>query len=417
MSLIANACGHASGDLSTVQPGYFGRLCGRLRGTRHGAAAEDQGHNAKAHVLVNACQLTRLDDDAGLLENFPPHRVARVLVQLDDPAGHTPGHLLLRTRNGVHRRGVARSRGQDPRVHHRDPDQSRPRRRPRPRRRSRPGRPAASPEKEAQPGPARGRARRGRGQGHRLDTRASRPVSALEDPSVVCDILDALAVNLDGKPAAPEYFSRRRRVLHRALGYAVRKKRLSQPAEQRQPARRLDPAAGPRRHPRPARCRQPGPGRVHARCLRHRRQTAGPAVPRLLRLHVLRHDAPVRGRRPHPRGLPPARDRMGPPDLRRLQPRRREGLHRRRPGPRAPRPQRPHQGQAHRPRARRPVRKVPIPPELVELLRAHIQPSASPPTGGCSGPRTVTRSSPPPGGRSGRRSAPRRSPPPSSPRR
>jgi hypothetical protein len=43
--------------------------------------------------------------------------------------------------------------------------------------------------------------------------RASRPVSALEDPSVVCDVLDALAVNLNGKPAAPEYFSRRRRVL------------------------------------------------------------------------------------------------------------------------------------------------------------------------------------------------------------
>jgi integrase len=58
--------------------------------------------------------------------------------------------------------------------------------------------------------------------------RASRPVSALEDPSVVCDVLDALAVNLNGKPAAPEYFSQRRRVLHRALGYAVRKKRLSQ---------------------------------------------------------------------------------------------------------------------------------------------------------------------------------------------
>jgi hypothetical protein len=43
---------------------------------------------------------------------------------------------------------------------------------------------------------------------------------------VVCDVLDALAVKLDGRPASPQYFSRRRRVLHRALGYAVRKKRL-----------------------------------------------------------------------------------------------------------------------------------------------------------------------------------------------
>ena len=56
--------------------------------------------------------------------------------------------------------------------------------------------------------------------------RASRPISALTDASVVADVLDALAVNLDGKPASPAYFSRRRRVLHRALGYAVRKKYL-----------------------------------------------------------------------------------------------------------------------------------------------------------------------------------------------
>jgi hypothetical protein len=34
--------------------------------------------------------------------------------------------------------------------------------------------------------------------------RASRPVRAFEDASVVCDVLDALAVNLDGSPAAPE---------------------------------------------------------------------------------------------------------------------------------------------------------------------------------------------------------------------
>jgi len=56
--------------------------------------------------------------------------------------------------------------------------------------------------------------------------KASLPVSAFSDESVVCDVLDALAVNLDGQRAAPEYFSRRRRVLHRVLGYAVRMKRL-----------------------------------------------------------------------------------------------------------------------------------------------------------------------------------------------
>jgi integrase len=55
---------------------------------------------------------------------------------------------------------------------------------------------------------------------------ASRPVSALNDDDLVCELLDTLAVNLDGAAAAPEYFSRRRRVLHAVLGYAVRRKRL-----------------------------------------------------------------------------------------------------------------------------------------------------------------------------------------------
>ena len=74
--------------------------------------------------------------------------------------------------------------------------------------------------------------------------RASRPVSALADPSVAADVLDALARKLDGSPASPAYFSRRRRVVHRTLGYAVRKKRLNANPEGR-PARGLDPAGGP----------------------------------------------------------------------------------------------------------------------------------------------------------------------------
>ena len=57
--------------------------------------------------------------------------------------------------------------------------------------------------------------------------RASRPVSALADDRVVWDVLDALATRLDGRPAAPDYFARRRKVLHLVLGYAVRKRRLT----------------------------------------------------------------------------------------------------------------------------------------------------------------------------------------------
>ncbi len=57
--------------------------------------------------------------------------------------------------------------------------------------------------------------------------RASLPISTLADPAVASDLLDALGRKLDGSPAAPDYFSRRRRVMHRVLGYAVRKKRLA----------------------------------------------------------------------------------------------------------------------------------------------------------------------------------------------
>jgi integrase len=56
--------------------------------------------------------------------------------------------------------------------------------------------------------------------------RASLPISALRDGSRVCDMLDTLAKCLDGTAAAPDYFARRRRVMHRVLAYAVRKKRL-----------------------------------------------------------------------------------------------------------------------------------------------------------------------------------------------
>ena len=132
--------------------------------------------------------------------------------------------------------------------------------------------------------------------------RASRPVGSLADPAVVCDILDALTVNLNGKPAAPEYLSRRRRVMHRALAYAVRKKRLavnplSKPnlpegwTPPEAPDDILDPRCGG----------EPRAGRGDARDVQGHRQAAGEAVCRVLRLHVLRHDAPGRGcGRQHP---------------------------------------------------------------------------------------------------------------------
>jgi hypothetical protein len=55
----------------------------------------------------------------------------------------------------------------------------------------------------------------------------SLPLSALNDESVTADVLDALATKLNGQPAAADYFSRRRRVIRTCLYFAVRKKRLA----------------------------------------------------------------------------------------------------------------------------------------------------------------------------------------------
>lgn len=56
--------------------------------------------------------------------------------------------------------------------------------------------------------------------------RASLPISALNDDETVTDVLEALATRLDGSPAAPDYYARRLRVVRTCASYAVRKKRL-----------------------------------------------------------------------------------------------------------------------------------------------------------------------------------------------
>ncbi len=51
--------------------------------------------------------------------------------------------------------------------------------------------------------------------------RNSLPVSCLSDPQVIRAALDGLCVRLDGSPAAANTITRKRAVLHNALGYAV----------------------------------------------------------------------------------------------------------------------------------------------------------------------------------------------------
>ncbi len=202
--------------------------------------------------------------------------------------------------------------------------------------------------------------------------KASRPVSAFEDASVVCDVLDALAARLDGKPAAPEYFSRRRRVVHRALGYAVRKKRLDKnPLSKGNlpdgwiPPQTPDDTVDPRAVGSPALVAEMLQACSHV----GRRQ--GPrfvafygcmfyALMRPSEVAALTHEACY---------LPetgwgyltfadasPAAGRAYTDDGQVHEHRGLKGRTKGRPSP----------------RGRRPVRKVPIPPELVGLLRAHI---------------------------------------------
>jgi hypothetical protein len=57
--------------------------------------------------------------------------------------------------------------------------------------------------------------------------RASVPMLALEEATMVGRALDACGRKLDGSAAAPQYYRRRRRVFYAALKYAVREGRLS----------------------------------------------------------------------------------------------------------------------------------------------------------------------------------------------
>ena len=211
--------------------------------------------------------------------------------------------------------------------------------------------------------------------------RTSRPVGALEDPSVVADVLDVLALKLDGTPASPEYFSRRRRVLHKCLGYAVRKKRLTtNPLSKANlpegwtPPQATDDTLDPRAVGSPAlvadmlkACgtigRRQGPrftafyGCMFYALMRPSEVAAltkaGCHLPEQGWGHLIFADAsPAAGRAYTEDG----------------QVHEHRGLKGRTKG----RPNR---------SARRPVRKIPIPPELVELLRTHLKTFGTAPDG------------------------------------
>jgi integrase len=211
--------------------------------------------------------------------------------------------------------------------------------------------------------------------------RASRPVSALEDPSIVADVLDALAVNLNGKPAAPQYFSRRRRVLHRVLGYAVRKKRLTQNplSKNNLPEGWTAPQApddtlDPRAVGSPALVAS----MLEACATIGKRQGSRFRAFYGCMFYAMMRPSEVAALTRHDCQLPdsgwghlifadssPAAGKAYTDDGQVHEHRGLKGRTKGRPSP----------------RARRPVRKVPIPPELVGLIRAHIQTFGTAPDG------------------------------------
>ena len=224
-----------------------------------------------------------------------------------------PRHHVLPARSRIRRRGVARRRGQDPRVHHRSPDPRRPRRHPRAGRHTRPGRPAARTAQGPQPGRARRRARRARGQGHRLarqgippGQRPRRPLSRLRRPR---------------RPGRqPRRQARRPRILLPPPPRPAPRPRLRRPQEAARPrtrsAKATCPKAGAPRKPRTtpstrAPSEAPPWSPPCSQACGTVGRTARPPVPGVLRLHVLRHDAPLRSRRAHPGRLPPARAPAG----------------------------------------------------------------------------------------------------------
>ena len=59
-----------------------------------------------------------------------------------------------------------------------------------------------------------------------LDLSDAELVGLLRDPSQCADAKEALVLRYEPMVRAPDYFARRRRVMHRVLAYGVRRKRL-----------------------------------------------------------------------------------------------------------------------------------------------------------------------------------------------
>ena len=178
--------------------------------------------------------------------------------------------------------------------------------------------------------------------------RASLPVSVLNDGSVVSDMLDALSARLDGGPAAPDYFARRRRVMHRVLAYAVRKKRLDKnPLSKANLPEGWTPPEKPEEAIDP---RSVGSPELVAEMLTVTSYVGRRQGPRFVAFfgcmfYAMMRPAEVTSLTKDGCQLPD--DRLGTADLLRLQPGRRARVHRRRPGPRGPRAQRTRPARPH----------------------------------------------------------------------
>ena len=230
--------------------------------------------------------------------------------------------------------------------------------------------------------------------------KASLPVSALEEARMISKALDACGKSSTARRQRPSITGGAACLLRRAEIRGAGEAAFGKSAR-RHPGPGVE-GTGRRPGGGPAPGRRPGPDAGAARCDRLDRPDPGAAPGRAVRLHVLRHAAAIGGG-----SL--LRDECHLPD---------EGWGRlefREVSSAAGR-EWTDDGEVHE--ARKPkggpknaVRRVPIPPELVSLLRKHIGQHGTAPTAACSAPAGAASTSRPPSGRCCGKPAQRRSRP------
>ena len=82
--------GHYRAYLGFLYPAEPGNLRVLSQGATGLTAPEDQGHDSKPHVLVDASECQRLDDESGLFPDLAEQALDYRLIALENAAGRFP---------------------------------------------------------------------------------------------------------------------------------------------------------------------------------------------------------------------------------------------------------------------------------------------------------------------------------------